>query len=189
MRAYSIEHCRSDYPDGSGEGSAMAKIEIEVDDALLARAAATGRAAQELGADGFQMAVAAHESDDPVGAWMRQEDDREQKQAAERAAWAVAARDAIAKSYEALRAEWSERSDREREAAFVLTDEQAATFAWLALVTEAWAETRPFDGLRIDLDDPAHWQAATKYARRALYQHFKRERFALEWGTHPYALR
>ena len=167
----------------------MAKIEIEIDDALVARAAATGRAAQELGAEGFQMAVAAHEGDDPVDAWMRQEEDREQKQAAKRAAWAVAARDAIAESYEALRAEWSEKSDREREAAFVLTEEQAAIFAWLALVTEAWTETRPFDGLRIDLDNPAHWQAATKYARRALYQHFKKERFALEWGTHPLLFR
>lgn len=163
----------------------MAKIEIEIDDDLLARAAATGRAAQELGAEGFQMAVAAHESDDPMDAWMRQEEEKEQKRAAERAAWAAAKRDAIADSYEALRAEWSERSDQEREAAFALTEEQAATFAWLALVTEAWAETRPFAGLRIDLDNPAHWQAATKYARRALYQHFKRERFGLEWGTHP----
>lgn len=167
----------------------MAKIEIEVDDALLARAAATGRAAQELGAEGLQMAVAAHESDDPVDAWMRDEKDREQTQAAKRTAWAVATRDVIAESYETLRAEWSEKSDREREAAFVLTEEQAATFAWLALVTEVWAETRPFDGLRIDLDNPAHWQAATKYARRALYQHFKKERFALEWGTHPLLFR
>jgi hypothetical protein len=167
----------------------MAKIEIEIDDALLARAAAIGRAPQELGAEGFQMAVAAHESDDTVDAWMRDEEDREQKRAAERAAWAVATRDAIAKSYETLRAEWSGKLNREREAAFVLTEEQAATFGWLALVTEAWSETRPFDGLRIDLDNPAHWQAATKYARRALYQHFKRERFALEWGTHPLLFR
>ncbi|MCF8710241.1 hypothetical protein [Rhizorhapis sp. SPR117] len=167
----------------------MAKIEIEIDDALLARAAATGRTVQELGAEGFSMAVTSCEFDQRIDEWMREEQEKKQTRAAERAAWAAATRPEIVESYNVLRAEWREKSDREREAAFVLTEEQAATFAWLALVTDAWTETRPFDGLRIDLDNPAHWQAATKYARRALYQHFKRERFDLEGGTHPLLFR
>lgn len=167
----------------------MAKIEIEIDDALLARAAATGHTAEELAAEGFTIAVTSCEQDQRIGEWMRKEEEREHREAAARAAWLEATHPALVKSRDALRVQWGDKADRQRTTELALTEEQAATFAWLSLVTDAWAGTRPFVELVIDLDDPVHWQAAQNYARRALYQHFKKERFALEWGTHPFLFR
>ncbi len=167
----------------------MAKIKIEIDDALLARAAATGGTVQELGAAGFALAVSDREHEAVIDEFMREEDKKERERAAERDAWAQGARPVLADSWRALREEWGDKSDRERAATLPLTEEQAATFAWLALVTAAWTKTLPLEKLRIDLDDPAHWRAAQDYARRTLYRHFKEQRSALEQGTHPLLFR
>jgi hypothetical protein len=163
----------------------MAKIEIEVDDALLARATATGCTIQELGAAGFEMAVTDREFNAAMNALIEDDEEMERQRAGERDAWAQESRPVLAASWRALQDEFGGRSDADRMLSLSVTEEQAATFAWLSLAMTAWTKTRPPDKLRIDLDDPAHWQAAQDYARRALYRHFKEQRSALEWGKHP----
>lgn len=163
----------------------MAKIEIEIDDALLARATATGYTVQELGAAGFEMAVTDREFNAAMNALIEDDEEMERQRAGECDAWAQESRPVLAESWRTLQEEWGDRSDADRMLSLPVTEEQAATFAWLSLAMTAWTKTWPLDKLRIDLDDPAHWQAAQDYARRMLYRHFKEQRWALEWGRHP----
>lgn len=163
----------------------MTKIEIEIDDALLARVQATGRTVQDIGAEGFALAVQAREGEQAMDDWIRAQQIADRARDKEWQDWLATKRPDIWASFEALKSEWGDRMEPERSASIVLTEKQAATFAWLEIVTAAWEKTKPFDQLRIDLDDPRHWQAAQDYARRGLYQHYKKEWSALEWGTHP----
>ncbi|MDF1601363.1 hypothetical protein PZ895_16505, partial [Mesorhizobium sp. YIM 152430] len=117
----------------------MAKIEIEIDDEMLAHVPETGRSLKELVRKGLEFALWEHESQSLLKKWMDEQEEERLKRAQEHAQWIAAQHPQVAASFKDLSDTYRLDMDRQREAAVTLTEEQAATFAWLHLVSRALA--------------------------------------------------